>query len=384
MPWQESDTVTERLKFIAAHETGLYSMTELCARFGISRKTGYKLVARYKDEGVAGLKDHSHAPRHCPHRTSAEVEAVLLEGRRAHPHWGPKKLVGILAPRHPGLVFPAPSTVGRLLERHELIVKRKRRVPRSPVERPPRRLAEAPNTVWSIDFKGEFRTRDGQLCYPLTVQDVCTRYMLGVTGLDSTAGAGVRIAMEALFRERGLPEAIRSDNGVPFVAPHVRGHGLSRLRVWWIKLGIEHDRIDPGRPDQNGRHERMHRTLKAETARPPEADRKAQQTRFDEWRIEYNEVRPHEALGQVPPAVRYTPSPKAYPERLPEPEYPGHFEVRQVRRGGEILFRKRDVFVSETLAHEAVALEEVEDGVWAVWFYDLQIGRLDERTFRLS
>jgi hypothetical protein len=154
--------------------------------------------------------------------------------------------------------------------------------------------------------------------------------------------------------------------------------------VWWIKLGIVHERIKPGRPDQNGRHERMHRTLKAETARPPEADRKAQQERFDEWRREYNEERPHEALAQVPPASRYEPSLRAYPERLPEPEYPGHFEVRRVRRGGEILFRKRDVFVSETLAHEEVALEEVEDGVWAIWFYDLEIGRLDERTFRLS
>lgn len=384
MPWRESDVVTERLKFIAAHGSGLYGMTELCTRFGISRKTGYKLVARYEQDGVAGLEDRSHAPRHCPHRISPEVEAVLLEARRAHPSWGPKKLVAVLAPRYPGLVLPAPSTVGVLLKRHELIVPRKRRKPRSPFVRPQRCPAEGPNTVWSIDFKGEFRTRDGELCYPLTVQDVCTRYMLGITGLDSTAGAGVRTALEALFRERGLPEVLRSDNGVPFVAPHVPGHGLSRLRVWWIKLGIEHERIDRGRPDQNGRHERMHRTLKAETARPPEANRKAQQARFDEWRREYNEVRPHEALAQVPPASRYEPSLRPYPERLPEPEYPGHFEVRHVRRGGEILFRKRDVFVSETLAHEEVALEEVEDGVWAIWFYDLEIARLDERTFRLS
>jgi transposase InsO family protein len=376
--------VTERLKFIAAHASGLYGMTELCTRFGISRKTGYKRVARYQKDGVAGLEDRSHAPLHCPHRIRPEIEALLLEARRAHPSWGPKKLVVVLATRHPGLVLPAPSTVGELLKHQGLVVPRKRRVPRSPVARPPRREAETPNALWSIDFKGEFRMRDGQLCYPLTVQDVCTRFMLATTGLDSTAGAGVRTTLEALFRERGLPDALRSDNGVPFVAPHVRGHGLSRLRVWWIKLGIEHDRIEPGRPDQNGRHERMHRTLKAETARPPQADWKAQQARFDAWRLEYNEVRPHEALGQVPPASLYVPSARAYPERLPEPEYPGHFEVRRVRRGGEILFRKQDVFVSETLAHEEVALEEVEDGVWAIWFYDLEIGRLDERTFRLS
>jgi transposase InsO family protein len=383
MPWRESDAVTERLKFIAAHESGLYGMTELCVRFGISRKTGYKLLARYRSDGAAGLEDRSHAPRHCPHRIGPEMEAVLLEARRTHPSWGPKKLVAYLAPRRPDLLLPAPSTVGALLDRHGLVVPRRRRVRRSPLVRPERSAAEAPNTVWSLDFKGEFRTGDGQLCYPLTVQDVCTRYLLGVTGLSSTAGAGVRSALEAHFREQGLPQIIRSDNGVPFVAPHALGSGLSRLRVWWTQLGIAHERIDPGRPDQNGRHERMHRTLKAETARPPEADSKAQQARFDAWRQEYNEERPHEALGQVPPASRYGASSRPYPEQLPEAEYPGHYEVRRVRRGGEILFRKRDVFVSETLAHENVALEEVEDGVWAIWFYDLQIGRLDERTFRL-
>jgi transposase InsO family protein len=376
--------VTERLKFIAAHQSGLYGMTELCVRFGISRKTGYKLIARYAAEGAAGLEDRSHAPHHCPHRIGSEVEAALLEVRRAHPSWGPKKLVAYLAPRRPDLVLPAPSTAGALLERNGLITPRKRRVARSPLPRPERRSAEAANTMWSIDFKGEFRTRDTHLCFPLTVQDVCTRYVLGITALESTAGAGVRTALEALFRERGLPEVIRSDNGVPFVAPHGLVHGLSRLRIWWTKLGIVHERIQPGRPDQNGRHERMHKTLKAETARPPAADREAQQGRFDEWCREYNEERPHEALEQAPPAARYEPSRRAYPEQLPEAEYPGHFEVRSVARGGEILFRKKHVFVSETLANEQVALEEIEDGVWAIWFYDCQIARLDERTFRLS
>jgi putative transposase len=384
MPWRESDAVTERLRFIAAHQSGLYGMTELCARFGISRKTGYKLLARYEAEGAAGLEDRSHAPHHCPHRMSAEVEAALLEVRRAHPSWGPKKLVAYLAPRRGDLVLPAPSSVGALLGRHGLITPRRRRVAKSPLPRPERRSAEGANTVWSIDFKGEFRTQDARLCFPLTVQDVCTRYMLGITALESTAGAGVRTALEALFREQGLPEVIRSDNGVPFVAPNGLVHGLSRLRIWWTKLGIVHERITPGRPDQNGRHERMHKTLKAETTRPPGADLQAQQERFDAWRREYNEERPHEALEQVPPAARYAPSRRAYPEALPQAEYPGHFEVRSVARGGEILFRRKPVFVSETLAHEQVALEEIEDGVWAIWFYDCQIGRLDERTFRLS
>lgn len=383
MPWRESDAMTERLKFIAAHASGLYGMTELCARFGISRKTGYKLLARYADEGASGLEARSHAPRHCPHRISPELEDLFLAARHAHPSWGPKKLVAYLAPRYPHLVLPAPSTVGALLDRHGLIVARRRRARRSPLARPERSAAEVPNQVWSLDFKGEFRTGDGQLCYPLTVQDACTRFLLGVTGLDSTAGAGVRDTLEALFRERGLPEVIRSDNGVPFVAPNALSSGLSRLRVWWIKLGIVHERIAPGRPDQNGRHERMHRTLKAETARPPEADRKAQQVRFDLWRREYNEERPHEALEQKPPASRYTASERAYPERLPEPQYPGYREVRRVTRGGEICFHKHIVFVSETLAQEDVALEEVADGVWAIWFYDLELARLDERTFRL-
>lgn len=384
MPWRESDPVMERLKFIAAHASGLYGMTELCVRFGISRKTGYKLIARYEADGPAGLQDRTHAPRQCPHRISPEVEAVLLEARRAHPSWGPKKLVAYVAPRRPDLVLPAPSTVGALLARHGLIVPRKRRVQRSPIARPERCSAEAPNQVWSIDFKGEFRTGDGQLCYPLTVQDVFSRYVLGVTALESTAGAGARGALEALFRERGLPEVIRSDNGVPFVAPNALARGLSRLRVWWIKLGIEHERIAPGRPDQNGRHERMHKTLKAETARPPAGGRGAQQERFDRWRREYNEERPHEALNQAPPSTCYTAATRTYPEQLPEPAYAGHCEVRRLTHRGEIAFRGRYVFVSETLAHEHVALEEIEDGIWAIWFYNHELARLDERSFRLS
>lgn len=384
MPWRQSDAVNERLQFVAAHQAGLYSMTELCERFGISRKSGYKWLGRYAEEGVRGLEARSHAPKHSPQRMSPEVEAALLEARLAHPSWGPKKLVAWLAPRRPDLVLPAASTAGTLLVRHGLVTPRRKRVRRSPVARPPLRSATEANQVWSLDFKGEFRTSDGHLCYPLTVQDVCTRYLLGVTGLESTAGAGVRGTLEALFRERGLPEAIRSDNGVPFVAPHTQHHGLSKLRVWWTKLGIAHERISPGRPDQNGRHERMHKTLKAETARPPAADRQAQQARFDAWRREYNEERPHEALGQVPPGSKYPPSQRSYPDRLSGPEYPGHCEVRRVHGGGEIRFHQRNVFVSETLAQEEVALEEVEDGIWAVWFYDVEVGRLDERTFRLS
>lgn len=384
MPWRESDAMNERLKFIAAHQAAVYTMSELCARFGISRKTGYKWVARYAAGGVRGLEPGSPAPKHCPHRTSGEVEAALLEARRAHPSWGPKKLVAWLGPRRPELVLPAPSTVGELLVRHDLVVRRGKRGRRAAAA--PRKLhaATGPNAVWSLDFKGEFRTRDGQLCYPLTVQDACTRYLLGVQGLDSTAGAGAQATLERLFREYGLPEVIRTDNGVPFVAPNSIGRGLSRLRIGWIKLGIVHDRIPPGRPDQNGRHERMHKTLKAETARPPEADRGAQQARFDAWRREYNEERPHEALEQQPPGAHYAASPRPYPERLPEPEYAGHCEIRRVRRGGEICFRQRSLFVSETLAHEDIALEEVEEGIWALWFYDVELARLDERTFRLS
>lgn len=333
MAWSETNPMKERVLFISDLESSLYTMTELCERYGISRKTGYKWAARYVDGGVEGLKDQSCAPKSCPHRTDASVAEALLAARRAHPTWGPRKILAYLSRREPGRPWPAASTAGDIFKRAGLVKSRPRRRRRPPRERP-KFEASLPNDLWAIDFKGEFRTNDRNYCYPLTVTDWSSRYLLGCKGLPSTATAGARTALETRFRKYGLPRAIISDNGNPFSSKAVRG--LSQLSVWWIKLGIEPLLIQPGHPEQNGRHERMHRTLKAETTRPPSEDMARQQQCFDAFRKVFNEKRPHEALGQRPPAELYVKSPRSYPERLPGLEYPGHFGRRRVQSGGEI------------------------------------------------
>jgi putative transposase len=241
--------------------------------------------------------------------------------------------------------------------------------------------AEAPNQVWTADFKGEFPTRNGAWCYPLTVSDAHSRFLLEVRALPSTGHGGACPVFARLFAEHGLPESIRTDNGVPFATTALCG--LSRLSVWWTKLGITHQRITPGHPEQNGRHERMHRTLKAETTRPPEWDLPGQQQRFNRFRREFNEERPHEALSQEVPAAHFQPSPRSLPRRLPPPNYPGHYLVRRVFSGGAISLAARKIFVSELLDGETVGLEEIEDGIWSVYFYELLLGRLDERDYRI-
>ena len=290
----------QRTQFVADAQRGLSTMAELCAHYGVSRKTGYKWLARYAAEGARGLHDRSHAPHRCPHAIDGAVAALLLAARRAHPSWGPAKLVQYLAPRHPRVPhWPAVSTVADLLQRHGLVRHRRRR---RPVVHPgvvPLATA-APNDLWTADFKGHFRTRDGAYCYPLTIADQHTRYLLAVQGLLSTRGAGVRGVFERAFRAHGLPAAIRTDNGVPFAS--VGLHGLSQLNVWWLRLGIQHQRIHPASPQENGAHERMHRTLKAEATRPPQATCAAQQRVFAAFRAEFNAERPHAALGGATPA----------------------------------------------------------------------------------
>lgn len=370
----------ERARFIALHEEGLYSMCELCARFGISRKTGYKWLGRYQTEGLEGLEDQSRAPHSCPHRTAAKTEAALVHAREAHPTWGPKKLLPHLARTQPELRLPARSTAGEVLKRHGLIQERKRR--RKPLHPGGTTLvAEAPNDVWMADFKGEFPTRNGAMCYPLTVTDAHSRFLLGCRALASTQHAGAQPVFTALFAEYGLPCALRTDNGTPFSSTAIGG--LSRLSVWWIKLGIEHQLITPGQPQENGRHERMHRTLKAETTRPPDWDLPGQQARFDGFRREFNAERPHEALAQRTPGSLYTPAARSLPGRLPEPEYSGHLSVRRVGPRGSISFAARPLFLSEVLAGEQVGLEEVDDGVWSVFFYGLLLGRFHERDWQV-
>jgi len=310
MAWSETNPMKERVLFIDDLESGLYSMTELCELYGVSRKSGYKWAQRYVEEGVEGLRDRSRAPNNCPHRTEKRVVEALLAARRKHPRWGPRKLLAYVSRRQPDWAWPAASTAGDILRRAGLVEPRRRRRRRPSAGRP-KVEAHSPNDVWTIDFKGEFLTGDRRYCYPLTVADQCSRYVLGCTALLSTELAGAQPALESHFRKYGLPRAILSDNGTPFSSPAICG--LSRFSVWWIKLGIEPLLIQPGRPDQNGVHERMHRTLKAETARPPAGDLSAQQECFDAFLEVFNEERPHEALGQQRPAELYEVSPRAYP-----------------------------------------------------------------------
>jgi putative transposase len=381
MPWSQTDPMKERMKFVVQAQEGFYGMTELCERFGISRQTGYTWLRRYEQEGPAGLASRSHAPRTCPHRIPEEVRAALLEARKAHPDWGPRKILIYLQARRPELELPAASTVGDLYKREGLVE-----------SRPPRRrwshpgrvsyTVEAANQLWNTDFKGEFRMGNGTLCYPLTVTDTYTRYLLACDGLDSTAHQGAWASFQKLFRARGLPQAIRSDNGGPFCTQAIGG--LSRLSVWWTKLGIKHERIEPAHPEQNGSHERMHRTLKRGTLRPPAAHIRVQQERFDAFRNEFNQERPHEALQMQTPASLYVPCEREMPEQLAAPQYAGHCVVRRVRGNGILYFRDQAIFLSELLIGEDIALEEIDDGVWSIYFYDLLLARLDVRTFELS
>ena len=381
MPWSETTPMDERLQFVADVRREREDMAVLCRRYGISRKTGYKWLARYAAHGAVGLAERSHRPHTCSHATAPDAVEALCELRRRHPTWGPKKLLAVLARRAPALALPALSTAAALLKRAGLVTApRRRRTPGHPGR--PTAPMDAPNAIWTADFKGEFRLRTGRYCYPLTVADGYSRFLLACHGLPSTATTGVQPVFRQLFREYGLPDRIRSDNGVPFAT--VALGRLSALSVWWVRLGILPDLIEPSSPAQNGRHERMHRTLKAEATRPPDAHARAQQRRFDTFRAEYNTERPHEALGQATPASWYAPSPRPYPERLPPLEYPAHCEVRRVSRNGGIRWHNHWVNVSHVLAEEYVAFEEIDDGLWSVTFGPLVLGRFDERQLRIE
>lgn len=379
MPWLETNPMDERMRFIVAHKQGLYSMTELCERHGVSRQAGYNLLKRYEVEGVEGLKDRSHAPRHCPHRISPEVAEALLQLRQRKPDWGPRTLLGRLAIDRPDLQLPAPSTVGDLLAREGLVKPRRRRA-RPAVSTGGAVRTSRPNEIWSADYKGQFRTLDGMYCYPLTLQDSHTRFVLAIDALRSTSAEEAQPSFERAFRGNGLPEAIWTDNGPPFAVPTPLR--LTRLNTWWIKLGITPLRSRPGCPQDNGRHERMHRKL-TPARFPPGEDQQAQQLKFDAIREELDYERPHHALDLKTPADVYEPSQRPMPERIPAPEYAAHWEVRRVRTVGTIRFRGREIFVSEVLVNESIALEEVADGVWSVFFYHVLLARFSERDGKL-
>jgi putative transposase len=380
MPWREICSMDEKIRLMAALSAAEESVTELCEDFGISRKTAYKWWRRYLEFGAGGLKEHSHAPQVVPWAISEAQAEAIVGLRRAHPSWGPRKLRAKLEQWAPGQSWPAPSTIGELLRRQQLTQPRKRRKSARPSPLP-LRTALAPNDLWCTDFKGPFRTGDGVRCDPFTLTDAYSRYLLSVKAVDKAGYADCRRELERVFREYGLPRAIRSDNGPPFASVGVTG--LSRLAVWWLKLGIMPERIEPGRPEQNGRHERMHKTLKAECAAPPQADRGAQQSRFDQFRDEFNHQRPHEALGQTTPATHYTPSPRSYPARLEDPEYPADYQPRRVRHTGEIKWQGELVFLSEPLANEVVGVVETDDGDAEVYFGPMMLGLIDAVSLKL-
>jgi transposase InsO family protein len=371
--------VDERNRFIDDALSDRFTMAALCARYGVSRRVGYKWLARFEEEGRQGLRDRPRAPHHCPHRIRPELAELLCAFRREHPFWGARKLLRILAKRHRDVRdWPAASTTADLLARRGLVQRRRRRraAVHPGVVAP---VTTTPNDLWTADFKGEFRTGNGLYCYPLTIADQHTRFLLTCHGLLSTQTVTARPVFEQTFREYGLPRAIRTDNGVPFATQAI--HGLSFLNVWWMRLGIQHQRILPGRPDQNGAHERMHRTLKRQAVRPVRRSCAAQQRAFDAFRREYNTERPHEALDQDTPSSRYRASPRPYPTRLPPLEYPGHFVVKKVTTGGTFRFRRRLLHLANALVDQHIGLEETEDGIWAIHFNTVLIATLDERDY---
>jgi transposase InsO family protein len=373
MAFRESSRMEERIALLREYESGAFTVAELCHRYGISRETFYVWKRRRETGGERWFEELSRAPGTCPHTTAAEAVAAILALRARFPRFGPKKIRARLALDHPGVVWPAASTIGDILKREGLVEPRSRR--RRPIEQGQVVAgADAPNGEWAIDFKGWFRTADGERVDPLTVSDTASRYLLAARIVPPTH-VGVKAALERVFAEVGLPDAIRSDNGSPFGS--TGAGGLSRLAVWFLKLEIEPRYIPPSSPQDNGRHERMHRTMKAETVRPPAPCRDVQQVRFNIFRREYNEERPHEALGQTTPASHWCPSRRFLPSRIPEPWYDADHEVRRVRPDGTVKWRGEHVFIGEALAREPVGIAEHERGGHIVRFCRRDIGTID-------
>jgi transposase InsO family protein len=370
----------EKLRFVLEYERDEETMSQLCQRYGVARETGYVWLRRYRESGVAGLLELNRAPARHPNQTPPAIEHTVLELRQAHGRFGPRKLKQVLKNSEPGRKWPATSTIGEIIKRAGLVVERKKRRRTEPYTEPLAHADES-NRVWCADFKGWFRTRDGTRIDPLTISDAYSRYLLRGQAVEKTDAERVRAIFEAAFREYGMPEAIRTDNGAPFASTAVGG--LSRLAVWWIKLGIVPERIEAGHPEQNGRHERMHRTMKQEVAMPPAEDWRAQQRLLDRFRQEYNEVRPHEALGMQTPASVYEPSPREYPARVPEPEYPDTMLVRSVQQAGYFVWKKHNVFLSEVLWGERIGLLPVEDDWYTVYYAQVPVARFTSRHHRV-
>jgi transposase InsO family protein len=381
MPWREISVMDERLRFVARLLEG-EGMSEVCRSFGISRKTGYKIFNRYKEDGVDALTDRSRRPVRYANQLPDPVEAMIVRLKKEKPHWGARKIRELLVRRLAGDVrIPARSTVHAVLDRHGLVAQARQRA-RHRAEGTALSEALAPNDLWCADFKGEFRLGDTRYCYPLTITDQASRYLLCCEAFESTREQGVFDAFRRVFAERGLPSAIRSDNGLPFASPNGL-YNLSKLSVWWLRLGITFERIRPGHPQDNGRHERMHLTLKKEATRPPGRNILQQQARFDAFVSEFNEERPHEALAMKVPAELYATSPRPY-QGLPEIDYPFHDRDAIITNCGRLCIHRKKINISTVLAGQKLGLKEVDDGIWLVSFlrYDLGYIDLEQRTLQ--
>lgn len=380
MPWRECSVMEERLRFVARLLEG-EGMSEVCREFGISRKTGYKIFNRYKDQGLDALADRSRRPVRYANQLPDQVERLIVGLKRDKPHWGARKIRELLLRKLAGDVrLPAKSTVHAVLDRHGLVRHARRR--KTHAHGTPLSAGALPNDLWCADFKGEFKLGNGRYCYPLTVTDHASRYLLLCEAFDATREVPVIEAFQQLFRERGLPVAIRSDNGPPFASPNGL-YNLSRLSVWWLRLGIAIERIKPGHPQQNGRHERMHLTLKKEATRPPGLNSLQQQAKFDAFVCEFNAERPHEAIAMRCPAELYSASPRPY-NGLPELEYPWHDRDILVTACGRICMHRKKINISTVLAGQKLGIKEVDDGIWLVSFlhYDLGYIDLEQRTLQ--
>lgn len=381
MPWDEVDRMEQRARFISDWLSHKHYVSDLCFRYKISRDTAYKWIGRFMNDGPDGLMDRSHQALRVHNKTPVEVEQAILALRLRHPSWGAKKLLVVLNERQPSLELPHRATVCDILSRNGLVHSKPRR---RTIGHPgaPRSEILLPNDCWSVDFKGQFKMGNGVYTYPLTGSDNYSRFLFGAKAMAGTFYEGTRLEMTRWFKEYGLPRRIRSDNGSPFAA-HTLGR-LSRLSVWWIKLGIEPELIEPGKPQQNGRHERMHRTMKAQCTMPPGANTSAQQRKLNTFRQEFNYIRPHEALDMKTPSKVHVPSPRKMPNKLISPEYPDRFEVRFVSANGGIQWKKNFVNVTSALIGEYVGLEEVDDGQWDIYYGPMRLGRLHERHMRIE
>ena len=383
MPWRVTDPMYEKTRFVLAVEAGDRCFNEVCAEADISRQTGYRWWRRYREGGLSALAERSRRPRHTPSATAGEVVELLLAARQRKPRRGAKKLLQRLRQLHPELEWPSQTTAHRILKRHGLVSesrKRSRAAQEFPGAGSPFPDASEPNAVWTIDFKGHFRLGNRKWCYPLTIQDFYSRFALACRALPTTATEPTRQTLLATFRTYGLPERIRSDNGTPFAARSLLG--LSELSIWLLKLGLQIERTAKGKPQQNGRHERYHRTLKEETTEPPEKTFFAQQLRFDAFRQEYNQERPHEAIHMAVPGAYYQPSPRPLPRRNEWPglDYPEGWQRRQVTRGGQIKWQGGLIYVAELLAGETVAIQPVAANVSLLRFCSLILGVLRENN----